>query len=89
MTDETYITNCDSDNSRFNGLLLNGCWVDIEQYKEFACDRFGGDADRDGVCSRFDCDDHNKDVFLGAPCNDGDSLTFNDMVTDSCTCEGN
>ncbi|MEM1119705.1 MAG: matrixin family metalloprotease [Bacteroidota bacterium] len=50
------------------------------------------DLDRDGVCSRWDCDDNdpNYPKPIGAPCNDNNSQTLNDQIqADGCTCAGN
>lgn len=70
------------------GFLVSSCWVDIEQYEDQTCDRFGGDFDNDGVCSSLDCDDFNPNIYAGAPCDDRDSTTVNDVYTVDCICKG-
>ncbi|MGB6047516.1 MAG: hypothetical protein WBG34_07930 [Flavobacteriales bacterium] len=40
------------------------------------------------VSDSTDCDDGDQDIFIGASCDDGLPLTFNDVWTSSCTCEG-
>lgn len=67
--------------------LLTGCFTE-QRHNEFVCERFGGDRDNDGVCTRFDCNDFNPDIYPGAPCDDGDDQTVNDVYTDTCTCFG-
>lgn len=68
--------------------LTTGCWTDVDAYSEFVCERFGGDADNDGFCSRQDCDDFNPTVFPGSTCDDGDSTTVDDVLTVNCECVG-
>jgi len=46
------------------------------------------DCDGDGVLNGTDCDDLNKDVYPGAPCDDGNSATVNDKLDDQCVCKG-
>jgi len=70
------------------GTLTTSCLIDAEKYRDFACEQFGGDFDGDGVCSRNDCNDFNPFIYAGAPCDDGDDLTENDMINAECECEG-
>ena len=43
------------------------------------------DADSDGICDEFDqC----TGAEPGTPCDDGDPLTLNDVITSTCTCTG-
>ena len=49
------------------------------------------DLDNDGVCAAADCNDQNDNLPAtpGAPCNDGNASTSNDVIqADGCTCEG-
>ena len=69
-------------------LFITSCWTDLDKYDEFVCERFGGDADGDGVCSRFDCNDRNADIYEGAPCDDGIDSTIMDMIDVDCICTG-
>ncbi|MEM6319857.1 MAG: kelch repeat-containing protein [Bacteroidota bacterium] len=49
------------------------------------------DLDDDGVCAELDCDDNNPllPATPGDSCNDGDTLTINDIyLADGCTCQG-
>jgi hypothetical protein len=46
------------------------------------------DCDGDGVNNGLDCDDNNKDIYPGAPCDDGNSATVNDKYDDQCACKG-
>ena len=50
-----------------------------------------GDADGDGVCTNEDCDDNDASVPTnpGTPCDDGNPVTFADVILiDGCTCQG-
>ena len=49
-----------------------------------------GDADGDGVCTGFDCNDNDPQATetIGTPCNDGDPCTENDQITAGCGCSG-
>lgn len=49
-----------------------------------------GDADGDGVCTDVDCDDNDPQLvgIIGAPCDDGDTCTINDVITAGCGCVG-
>lgn len=68
---------------------ITGCWTDTQNYSQFVCERFGGDFDDDGSCSRQDCNDFDPNIYPGAPCDDGDSTTVDDMWTAECICAGN
>ena len=62
------------------------------------------DADNDGVCDELEVlgcdnveacnydelatDDDGSCLIVGTPCDDGDSMTLNDMISDSCVCVG-
>ena len=46
------------------------------------------DADGDGACSDIDCDDSDSSVYVGAPCDDGNEGTENDMINSACLCAG-
>ena len=62
------------------------------------------DADSDGVCDELEVlgcdnveacnydelatDDDGSCLIVGTPCDDGDSMTLNDMISDSCVCVG-
>ena len=51
----------------------------------------GGDADADGVCDDLDCDptDACFPKPVGTPCDDGNTLTVNDIIqSDGCSCSG-
>ena len=51
----------------------------------------GGDADADGVCDDIDCDPNDAcyPKPAGTVCDDGNSLTINDVIlADGCSCEG-
>ena len=55
------------------------------------CAGQGGDSDGDGVCNNQDCQPNNNafPATPGTSCNDGNSNTFNDVVTaDGCGCAG-
>lgn len=55
------------------------------------CSGQGGDSDGDGVCNNQDCQPNNNafPATPGTPCNDGNSSTFNDVITsDGCGCAG-
>ena len=55
------------------------------------CDLLGGDSDGDGVCNDDDCkpNDPAYPTIPGSPCDDNESLTENDRVTnDGCGCQG-
>ena len=53
------------------------------------CATAGGDADGDGICAQFDCDDNNPDISVrGDACDDGNSNTENDIIQADCSCEG-
>ena len=78
-----------------NGLAV---W-DLDEIEIFGCsegpvdpcDNSGGDSDEDGVCNNDDCQPNNPNfpATPGSSCNDGDSNTTNDVVTnDGCGCAG-
>ena len=69
-------------------VLTTSCWTDTINYNEFVCERFGGDADNDGHCTRLDCNDNNPFIYIGAPCDDDDPETENDVWTAECECAG-
>jgi len=50
-----------------------------------ACDE---DDDNDGTPDIDDCAPFDENLFLGAPCNDNDACTINDMINSDCNCEG-
>ena len=57
-----------------------------------SCSGQGGDGDGDGVCYNDDCDDNDPNLTtIGAPCNDGNPNTENDIVQsgqNGCFCQG-
>ena len=46
------------------------------------------DDDNDGTNDVDDCAPFDEDIYEGAPCNDNDACTINDMITSDCECEG-
>jgi hypothetical protein len=52
------------------------------------CDDNGGDNDGDGVCADVDCNDNDASIYQGAPCDDGNDCTFNDVLDSNCNCSG-
>ncbi len=62
-------------------------WIPITVPNDGECT----DSDGDGFCDNEDCAPTNFTIPapIGAPCNDFDSTTINDViVSDECTCEG-
>jgi hypothetical protein len=47
-----------------------------------------GDSDGDGVLDVDDCAPDDILLYAGAPCDDGNPASINDVVQEDCTCEG-
>lgn len=69
-------------------MLTGTTSCDAPYFDDAKCGDAGQDWDGDGFCKYADCDDFNPIIFPGAPCNDGDTATHDDVWTDSCTCAG-
>jgi len=46
------------------------------------------DIDGDSVLNEDDCAPRNAALYFGAPCDDGNFSTINDMIQEDCTCMG-
>ncbi len=86
-------SNCDDNNPDTinDSIGLDGCTCTGILPSE--CEELGGDADNDGVCADYDCDDTNELIgaiqVVGTTCDDGDPLTQDDVIqSDGCTCAG-
>ncbi|MEM9549049.1 MAG: hypothetical protein AAGA77_23885 [Bacteroidota bacterium] len=49
---------------------------------------YNKDSDGDGVCDHEDCQPLNEYIYAGAPCNDHNDCTKNDMRNSNCECIG-
>ncbi|MCB9048936.1 MAG: metallophosphoesterase [Lewinellaceae bacterium] len=54
-----------------------------------ACNGIGDD-DGDGICADVDCDDDDPGItrYIGAPCDDNNPATINDVIDANCNCAG-
>jgi len=46
------------------------------------------DLDQDGFVVADDCDDSDAAIYQGAPCDDNNLCTINDVYTEDCFCVG-
>lgn len=52
------------------------------------CDDNSSDQDGDGICDIFDVCPELDDSLIGMPCDDGDSLSSDEIYSINCLCEG-
>ena len=77
----------DGDSTTVNDIILADC--SCAGTVPPNCDNDGGDADNDGVCADFDCDDNDPLISnAGDACDDGDVDTENDIIQADCSCAG-
>ena len=85
---------CDGVDNNCDGQTDEG--VTTTYYADADGDGFGDPNNTVQACSlpagyvesTTDCDDTDANIFVGAPCDDGDAGTFNDVLTAGCNCVG-
>ncbi len=72
------------------GYACNGNFFCVEEGAEAPnCNCPNGNLDADGICIEEDCDDNNANIgAIGDPCDDGNACTIDDVITETCNCEG-